>query len=797
MRPTLLALAVVPALLASGIPAAGAAPAGPATHASPSASGHRSHVTARPALKPAPARPAPKRPARPTDTTPPGAVSGLHLTGNSTSSVTLAWTLPADADLAHVVIRRAAGQAPPAAGQGTLVATLGRGRTGFTDTGLAANTAYGYSAVTVDRAGNQSAAATTTVATAATDARTGLRGTLTDAQGHGIGNVLVDIRLGSTTVANAVTSRSGAYKVIDLSPGTYSVCYEPQVTVEGKSATGYLADCYQRQPFTRYSTTTPVTVKAGAITAGVDDTLAVAGAAAGRVTGPDGAPVAGVIVSETDYSTNRTFEVTTLADGSFLLKNLDPRSGHRLNFDPSQATGPMVGYMYGSGDAFGVQAGAVTTADYVMNTGGIITGIVRDPAGNPVAGVAVQDGWGGNPALTDSTGRYRFTGLTPYASSYDICADGSALPPTASAPYGYLNGCNLGSTSVTVQYNQTVTVDLTLSPAAALGGTLTHADGTPVVDGQVFLSYPEGYAGPDTRTDAQGHWQLQPTPGQYYLCYTQYQNSDLWTCHGGQARDGGQGAGDLVTVTGGQLTTVNDSMLPGASIAGTVTDAAGAPLAGITVNIDDEAGYAHLQAWTDADGHYTADGLAPGSYRVCFYPPQPQDLSSPGYVAQCHGATADDPSPYAVPITAPGQQVTVDAQLAAGSAIAGTVTDAAGNPVSGVPVRLTGPSAPYWPVYTGMDGTYSYSQLQPGDYTVCFDASSVYGAPATGYVSSCWHDQLPGRAATPVITEAGQVTQGIDGTLATGGEITGTVTDGTGSQLGGIGVLAEYPDGTV
>jgi hypothetical protein len=51
--------------------------------------------------------------ATPPDTTPPGPVSGVTVTGTTTSSVALSWTNLTDADLAGVLIRRAAGGRRP------------------------------------------------------------------------------------------------------------------------------------------------------------------------------------------------------------------------------------------------------------------------------------------------------------------------------------------------------------------------------------------------------------------------------------------------------------------------------------------------------------------------------------------------------------------------------------------------------------------------------------------------------------------------------------------------------------
>ena len=85
----------------------------------------------------------------------------------------------------------------------------------------------------------------------------------------------------------------------NLLPGTYYVCYEPKTNVGGRSVSGYLAGCYHQQS---YYGGTPVTVTAGALTSNVNDTLAPAAALTGRITGPDGSPIAGVVVTTTVYT---------------------------------------------------------------------------------------------------------------------------------------------------------------------------------------------------------------------------------------------------------------------------------------------------------------------------------------------------------------------------------------------------------------------------------------------------------------------------------------------------------------
>jgi hypothetical protein len=587
--------------------------------------------------------------------------------------------------------------------------------------------------------------------------------------------------------------------VTNLAAGVYSVCFEPKSNVGGRSITGYLPGCYHQQPYGNSGHTTPVTVKAGALTSRVDDKLAVSGAVSGRITGPDGSPVGGVLISTTSYFPQQSFAVVSAADGSYLMKNL-PANGYTFCYGTDQATGSSTGgYLPGCDFAAAVyvSAGQLSTADHALDIGGIVTGVVRDLAGRPMAGVPVLNFNTFDPAVTDASGRYRVTGL--YSGTYYFCVDGSSLPISTAAPYGYLNGCGyLPGVPVDVQVNQTATLDFTLSRFGALGGTLTRSDGTPAANASVQLFTSEGYYYDFLQTDAQGRWQQRAIPGhQYYACYWLYDTTDVWTCHRGQPWTGGQPTGDLISVSEGVLTSVDDALLPGANLTGTVTDPGGAAFANVVVNVDDLDGNRHVQAVTDSDGHYSVTGLTAGTYRVCFSASTPP--GSPGYPYQCHGGTPADQHPYAVAL-ATGQHATVDAALSLGTAITGRVTDAEGNPVQSVTVRLTnlaGAGGSPLPGYTDGDGNYTFYQLFPGDYSVCFDPQTVYSQPPTGYVPGCWHDQAPNRPGDPVHAVAGVISSGIDATLATGGQITGAVTDAAGDPVGGIIVHARYSDGTV
>ena len=106
----------------------------------------------------------------PPDTTPPGPVTGLTVTGTTTTSVTLAWTNPSDTDLAGVMVRRAVGPTPPGSPTaGTLVADKAKPGATHVDTGLAPGTQYSYALFAHDGVPNYAAPATVTGSTGPPD----------------------------------------------------------------------------------------------------------------------------------------------------------------------------------------------------------------------------------------------------------------------------------------------------------------------------------------------------------------------------------------------------------------------------------------------------------------------------------------------------------------------------------------------------------------------------------------------------------------------------------------------------
>jgi hypothetical protein len=238
-----------------------------------------------------------------------------------------------------------------------------------------------------------------------------------------------------------------------------------------------------------------------------------------------------------------------------------------------------------------------------------------------------------------------------------------------------------------------------------------------------------------------------------------------------------------------------DSPLPdvtldrGVAVSGTVTDAGGAPVADVWVGVNPIGPGPSTGTQTAADGTYTTKLLPPGTYTVQF------DASDPMYVQQYW---KDQPSygaadPLVLAADDGPVHGDVDAHLAVGATIEGTVTGAGGVPLEGVCVEANVPAGSGWNgvgnTPTGADGTYSLGSLPAGDLRVRFVPCG--GGP---YVEQWYRDQPDFNSSTPIALTAGVVTPGVDAQLYVGSRVSGTVTDRSGVPIPNVNVNVN-PDG--
>lgn len=165
-------------------------------------------------------------------------------------------------------------------------------------------------------------------------------------------------------------------------------------------------------------------------------------AISGRVTAPDGSPVAGAwIMVFTDANTwVGSWWASTGPDGTYAVHDV-PAGTYRLWVGPPAGAGLVAGWYDGAparalATPVVVEPGAASQVDVELAAGGTVSGTVTGPDGAPAPGVTVRlyadgDGWLGSASTTTADdGTYRIDGVRP--GTYRV----AFAPPPGSAAVG-------------------------------------------------------------------------------------------------------------------------------------------------------------------------------------------------------------------------------------------------------------------------------------------------------------------------------------------------------------------------
>ena len=219
---------------------------------------------------------------------------------------------------------------------------------------------------------------------------------------------------------------------------------------------------------------------------------------------------------------------------------------------------------------------------------------------------------------------------------------------------------------------------------------------------------------------------------------------------------------------------------PGA-IQGIVKNTGGEPVSGICVRAQNFS-FNMGTAVTSVTGFYRINGLKPGSYQVQF-----QDCTNDTYFEQWYSNA--DTSATATPVNVQAGKTTfkIGATMAAGGLISGGVRDDMGNPAYSC-VIASDPATGVWASATTITGAYKVGPLKPGSYKVTFTSCG-----SRDKLSQTWPASDHVALGHPVAVTAGGHARNISGVLRTPGQITGVVTNSTGSPLSGVCVAARLP----
>jgi Carboxypeptidase regulatory-like domain len=340
--------------------------------------------------------------------------------------------------------------------------------------------------------------------------------------------------------------------------------------------------------------------------------------------------------------------------------------------------------------------------------------------------------------ITGPDGRYRIRGLPK-----------SKLVVLALAS-GYAEA---RSKQVATESGKTIEdLDIVLTPGTFLVGKVVDQHGTPVIGAQVAAK-PELGAALSAFTDTDGMYKLGPLAGTVELAANAYGHGDA------------RRTVDLPVVkdtTPGEQREDLTLVVADAVLAGTVDDAAGATVAGATVEL---IGNDMRRAVTSADGAFSIDMLAAGPHRVRIthpdYPPVELDA-----------------------IASQGALTRSRLRLPLGGAVEGVLLDgASGSPIAGITLGADGPGKLTADATTDKAGLWKLGPLKPGRWKIRIEQPS--------YLPLSYDVDVPASRAP------GQISvRDIRLELQRGALVGGTVRDARGQRAAGAKVSIHRADGT-
>lgn len=624
-----------------------------------------------------------------------------------------------------------------------------------------------------------------------------IRGVVTG-NGHPVGGVCVAASPRNGFGQTTTTSANGHYTLRNLPAGRYLVEFVADF-FGCRNPGNWLSQWYKgvTTPFFTDKATV-VRVAKGKITRGINASLRRGGQISGTVRSKSGRPLKGICVT-----------VEGRVAGGFTLAT--PRTGklgryvaHGL-FKGSYVVGFKVGC--GSSGNFAPQwwrhasteraathirvsgTRKVSGIDATLAPGSAIAGVVhaRSLSGPRLRGICVdasnfRTGVSAE-GRTNRNGDYKLIGLS--AGTYFV---------------QYQTGCgNRGNylefeRKVTLAKGQTKRgVDVALQPGAGVSGTVMNNYGKPVGGICVDINGPRRSSfGIETNPD--GTYKATGlTPGIYTVRFSGgcgNRGSYVPQYYNGKTT---QATADPVTLTAGHITTgIDATMQAGATIAGTLTDAAGHRLSDVCVGIDTrsdqflsvEGEFTDIEFTTN--GVYRASNLTPGAYAVNFGCGT-GSVASQWFRSRRTATRADLVSARAGQVTSG-----ISAIMHPAGSITGTVTSRAGvqlHHICEIAVPEGGQYPPVIVIVTpgpvSRNGRYRIGHLEAGRYDVQF-----FGCNGGRYASQWYRASRTPGSATPVPVRAGWATPHIDAKLGLGGSISGRIVSSTGRPKQGFCVWA-------
>lgn len=493
----------------------------------------------------------------------------------------------------------------------------------------------------------------------------------------------------------------------------------------------------------------PGTDSVRAATSGINVRLPLGHEISGRITSPAGDPVANADVSAA--SDTESIMAQTGPDGRYVLHAV--RDGtYRVIADDRAGVFDFRYYGVPDSVADGIDATLVVVSN--EDVGGIdirlgskaptgISGTVRGPEGQPIAGVRIFAGGevASGQATSGPDGSYRIAGLP--SGGYHLIVEPSDGSEYFSGPYvdGTIGFPDAERTIIAVGVTDTTGVDIALVRGRVITGRVTMARPATI---RIGMSGP-GFA--EAITDANGVYRLQGlVPGEYQLFFLDHvpgpENTETGGFVYGAYGPGGalvpQEEAASVDVTDGDATLATVHLPRGTDIVGQVTDGkVGQPYPFLFVC--DATGF---------NGCASATGAANGTFRIRHVPSGRFTIyaSVTGRVTGYFHPTGfmiDQRDAGTVKVVSGKPDVKgVEIVLPPGGIVTGRITGPAGVPIAGATVVPT-PSgiAPNTVLArSGADGRYRVTGTPTNVYGI-----SVQAPPGSNYLSGYYLAGAPGN----------------------------------------------------
>ncbi len=520
----------------------------------------------------------------------------------------------------------------------------------------------------------------------------------------------------------------------------------------------------------------PVLVVPGSDTRKIDANLARGGTISGKVLdAATGEPLFDFCVEVFDGAGSSYDIASTGSDGSFITGGL-PSGSYRVYIVDCEDPARYQSEWYrdkpdlDSADPVAVVQGRDTPIKVTLTEMGKITGVVRDAStGQPITtqGVlglmvfALGQGSGGeiHSAWVGENGSYTITGLPTADYKVEFWDRGlnkyvgewyDDKPDEASADLVHVS---VGHT--------TSGIDAALSVGGSVSGTVTdEATGLPLEGACVSVDGGERFV----NTAADGTYRYGGlATGDHTVKFSDCHN-DVYAAEWYDNQPSSALATPVGVTLGSERTGIDAALEVGAVVTGRVTDeVTGAPLESICATLSGQPGYSFSQLVTDADGSFSFTGVGTGSYTLVF-----QDCAGTGYAPEFYDDQYDYTKATTISVVAGATVANLDAGLAAGGSVIGTVTDeASGLPIEGECVSAV---SEFWNgipelvgfAETGLDGTYRIEGLPTGNVKLVF--YDCDWAPAR-YVAEFYDGKPDYDTADPVAVTVAQSTAGIDAAL--------------------------------